>query len=162
MTETPSNDGLSLRAKHPEHCHECYRLIPPGEIYNQTKENTAFCKQCVGRADELLDTILATDEPVVDIYEDYLTIRRGETGVEVRLNEVRHLVDAMLDAAVRLVNHQLHGSLEPRGIIDGVSETEYAEEQLAALAEVRRIVAEAAEKWRTSSDDNGGAAQEQG
>jgi hypothetical protein len=46
--------------------------------------------------------------------------------------------------------------------MDGEGEANHTEEQLAALAEVHRILAEAAERWRASSDDNGGNDHEPG
>jgi len=108
-------DTLPLIAQHPEHCFECYRLIRPGETYYQTAENTVLCQQCArkGASMEVLDTIQAADDLVVEVSDDRLRVRRGDDSVEVLLTEVRHLVDALGEAAARAVNLQIHGSLEP-------------------------------------------------
>ena len=36
MTETPNDDNPGFVAQRPEHCHACYRLIQPGEMYYLT------------------------------------------------------------------------------------------------------------------------------
>ena len=155
-----NEDTMPVTSQHSEHCHRCYRLIPPGETHYETGKNTVLCKRCA--AAKSLDAIQAADDLVVEIHEDHLTIRRGNSSLDVRLDEVRHLVDALVDATVRLVNYQMHGSLERPDTPSGEGEDEHTEAQLAALAEVHRILAEAAEKWRTSNDDNGGNGNEQG
>jgi hypothetical protein len=121
---------VPLTAKQPEHCHKCYRLIHSGETYYQTAKNTVLCEQCA--AVEPLDSIQATDGLTVEIHEDHLKILRGDTGFDVRLAEVRHLVDALVDAAVRLVNYQMHGSLELSEASDDERKVQHTEEQLAA------------------------------
>jgi hypothetical protein len=92
---------LTLVAQHPEHSHECYRLIRPGETYHHTAENTALCQE---RADfEVLDTIRVTDDLLVEVGDGQLRVRRGETAVMVYPGEVRHLVDALVEAGVSQV-----------------------------------------------------------
>jgi hypothetical protein len=134
-------DTLPLIAQHPEHCFECFRLIRPGETYYQTAENTVLCQQCVrkGVSMEVLDTIQATDDLVVEVGEDRLRVRRGDTRVEVLLTEVRHLVDALGEAAARAVNLKIHGSVEPE---ETTPETAQAEEETAAVPDwLARILA---------------------
>jgi hypothetical protein len=33
MTDTPTDDLPGFVAEEPEHCHDCYRLIRPGQKY---------------------------------------------------------------------------------------------------------------------------------
>ena len=148
-----NEDTMPMTSQHSEHCHRCYRLIPPGETHYETGKNTVLCKRCA--AAKSLDAIQAADDLAVEIHEHHLTLRRGNESLDVRLDEVRHLVDALVDAAVRLVNYQMHGSLEQPDTPSGEGEAEHTEAQLAALAEVRRILAEATEKWRDSSEYGG-------
>jgi hypothetical protein len=65
-------DTLPLIAQHPEHCFECYHLIRPGETYHQTVENTVLCPECAGEGAsmEVLDTLQATDDLVVEVGDD--------------------------------------------------------------------------------------------
>ena len=64
-----------------------------------------LCEQCA--EGEPLDTIQATDELRIEIHEDHLTIRWGDMSLDVRLDEVRHLVDALVEEAGRLVDRQV-------------------------------------------------------
>jgi hypothetical protein len=50
-----NEDTTPLTAKQPEHCHQCYRLIPRSETYYQTPENTVLCEQCTRIRAEPLD-----------------------------------------------------------------------------------------------------------
>jgi hypothetical protein len=183
MTE----DSLPLIAQHPEHCFECFRLIRPGETYYQTAENTVLCPECAskGASMEVLDTIQATDDLVVEMGDDRLRVRRGGDTVEVLLTEVRHLVDALGEAAARAVNLQIHGSLEPEEAMPEAAqqttavpdwlarilamtdeeiealrkenEGKYTDEQLDALGKVYGLLIELARsKRRASGDGNGG------
>jgi hypothetical protein len=70
-----NEDTTPLIAKQPEHCHQCYRLIPTGETYYETPENTGLCDQCA--AVEPLDTIQASGALIVEICEEFLTVRGG-------------------------------------------------------------------------------------
>jgi hypothetical protein len=178
---------LPLIAQRPEHCFECFRLIRPGETYYQTAENTVLCQQCArkGASMEVLDTVQATDDLVVEVGDDRLRVRRGDDSVEVLLTEVRHLVDALAEAAARAVNQQIHGSLEPEemmpepaqettavpdwvarilamtdeevGALLKKSEGQYTDEQLSALGKVYRLLIRLGrQKQRASGDGNGG------
>jgi hypothetical protein len=50
-----NEDTTPLTAKQPEHCHQCYRLIPRSETYYQTPENTVLGEQCTRIRAEPLD-----------------------------------------------------------------------------------------------------------
>jgi hypothetical protein len=61
---------ITLTAQHPEHCHECYRLIHPGETYHQTAENTVLCQGCAD-----IEATQVNDDLVVEVGEDMLRVR---------------------------------------------------------------------------------------
>jgi hypothetical protein len=105
MTETPTDDQPGLVAERPEHCHDCYRLIRPGQRYFLTIEQAVVCSDCVRTA----DAIHLAGGLTVEVREDGLLVRRGSGTVQVLPHEVRHVVEA----AATLVNRQA-----PEGIGD--------------------------------------------
>jgi hypothetical protein len=100
MTETPTDDQPGLVAERPEHCHDCYRLIRPGQRYFLTIEQAVVCSDCVRTA----DAIHLAGGLTVEVREDGLLVRRGSGTVQVLPHEVRHLVDALVEAVGRLVD----------------------------------------------------------
>ena len=94
-----NEEAVPVTSQHPEHCHRCYCLITAGGTYYQTAENTVLCGQCA--EGEPLDTVQVSDELTVEIHEDHLILRRDEMSLDVRLDEVRHLVDALVDRQVQ-------------------------------------------------------------
>ena len=102
MTEAPNDDKPGLVAEKPEHCHDCYRLIRPGERYFLTMELAALCPDCA----RTTDAIRLAGGLTVEVREDRLLVRRGGAVVKVFPHEVRHLVDALVEAAARLVDRQ--------------------------------------------------------
>jgi hypothetical protein len=93
-------DLPGFAAQEPEHCHDCYRLIRRGERCFLTREQAIVCPDCIGAS----DAIRLTGGLTVEVGEDRLLVRRGSAVVEVFPHEVRHLVDALVEAAVRLVD----------------------------------------------------------
>jgi hypothetical protein len=102
MTETPTDDQPGFVARKPEHCHDCYRLICPGQTYFLTIEQAVVCPDCLRTA----DAIRLAGGLTVEVGEDWLMVRRGDAVVGVFPGEVRHLVDALVEAAARLVNRR--------------------------------------------------------
>lgn len=64
-----------------------------------------LCQQCASQVPsfEPLDTVEAIGDLVVERGEGLLRVRRGDEAVVIRPNEVRHLVDALIEAGVRMV-----------------------------------------------------------
>jgi len=52
------------------------------------------------------DAIRVADDLLVVIEEDRLVVRRGDTCVAVLPGEVRYLVDALVEGAAKLMDHQ--------------------------------------------------------
>ena len=76
------------------------RLIRPGQTYYLTIEGTVLCADCA-----LVEGVIRVREDlVVQIKRDRLLIQRGEAEVEVFPSEIRHLVNALAEAAARLVD----------------------------------------------------------
>ena len=50
MPETPTDDQPGFVAEEPEHCHACYRLIQPGQMYYLTIGQATLCEGCVRTA----------------------------------------------------------------------------------------------------------------
>jgi len=96
----------TLIASRPEHCLACYRLIRAGETYHQTEENRVLCRQCAGpgQADELRDTIPVTDDLEIELSDGGLRLRRRSTGTGIILypGELRHLVEALVEAGTQV------------------------------------------------------------
>ena len=61
-------------------------------------ELAALCPDCARTA----DAIRLAGGLTVEVQEDRLLVRRGSAVVEVLPREVRHLVDALVEAAARL------------------------------------------------------------
>jgi hypothetical protein len=83
-----------------EHCFACYRLIRPGQTYYLTIEHEVLCADCA--LDEKV--IRVRDDLAIEVKRDRLVVRRGKAEVEVFPGEIRHLVNALAEAAGRLVN----------------------------------------------------------
>ena len=98
MTVTHSDDRRGFVATEPEPCHDGYRLSHPGQRYFLTIEQAVVCPDCVRAA----DTIWLADGLAAEVGEDRVQVRRGSATVEVFLREVRHLVDALMEAATFL------------------------------------------------------------
>jgi hypothetical protein len=102
MTKNPTDDQPGFLAEHPEHCHDCYRLIRPGQSYFLRMEQAVVCPDCIGAA----DAIRLSGGLTVEVEEDRLLVRRGSAAVEVFPYEVRYPPDALVEAAARLVDRQ--------------------------------------------------------
>ena len=100
MTDTPNDDRPGFVAEKPEHCFACYRLIRPGQTYYLTIEGILHCEDCALSQ----GLIRVRDDLAVEVKHDRLLIQRGMARVEVFPGEIRHLVNALAEAAVRLVN----------------------------------------------------------
>ena len=95
MTGTPNDDQPGFVSEHPEHCFACYRPIRPGQVYYLTIEQEALCADCA--LDE--GSIRVRDDLVVEVKRDQLLVQRAEAEVEVFPGEIRHLVNALVEAA---------------------------------------------------------------
>jgi hypothetical protein len=100
MTATPTADHPAFVAEVPEHCHEGWWLIRPGRTYFLTAEQAVVCPDCAKTA----DAIRLSGGLTVEVHEDRLLLQRGSAVVEVLPHEVRHLLDALVEAAGRLVD----------------------------------------------------------
>lgn len=106
MTETQHEDTLALIATHPEHCLDCFRLIRPGETCHQGADSTVLCPACFSGLliGEDFGTVTTTSGLVVDYGGGLIRVRREGAAIVVRPREVRHLVDAVVEGAARLVD----------------------------------------------------------
>jgi hypothetical protein len=102
MTDTPTDDQTGFIAKGLEHCHTCYRLIQPGQMYYVTIGQAILCESCLGSTDALR----VTDDLAVVVEDGRLLVRRGDSTVEVLPHEVQRLVDAPVEGAVGLVDQK--------------------------------------------------------
>ena len=102
MTKTAANDQPGFVAEKPEHCFACFRLIRPGQTYYLTIEHEVLCADCA--LDE--GVIRVRDDLAVEVKRDRLLVRRGEAEMVVFPGEIRHLVNALAEAAVRLVDQR--------------------------------------------------------
>ncbi len=100
MTDTPTDDQPGFVAEKPEHCFACYRLIRPGQTYYLTIEDEVLCEDCA--LDEKV--IRVREDLAVEVKRDRLLLRRGEAEVDVFRDEIRHLVNALAEAAGRVVD----------------------------------------------------------
>ena len=98
MTKSPTDDLPGFVADEPEHCHDCYRLIRPGQRYFLTIEQAVVYPDCV----RAVDAIRLKDGLTVEIGKDTRPVRHGGSEVEVFPHEVRHLVDALVKGAASL------------------------------------------------------------
>lgn len=92
-----------------KHCLDCFRLIRPGEVYHEGKDGTVLCPNCVSNLliGEDVGTIQATERVAVDYGGGLIRVRREGAAVIVAPGEVRHLVDALVEAATRVVDDQV-------------------------------------------------------
>ncbi len=90
-------------AEKPGHCFACYRLIRPGQIYHLTIEFEVLCEDCALSQ----GAIRVREDLAVEIRRDRLLIQRGGAQVEVFPGEIRHLVNPLVKAVVRLVEQKI-------------------------------------------------------
>jgi hypothetical protein len=60
---------------------------------------------------EDFDTIQATEQVAVDYGGGLIRLRREGAAIIVAPGEVRHLVDALVEAAARVVDEQVHNTV---------------------------------------------------
>jgi hypothetical protein len=102
MTEIPNCDKPGFVAAEPQHCSACFRLIRPEQPYYLTSEYEVLCADCA--LDE--SVIRVREDLAVEVKSDRLLVRRGEAEVEVFPGEIRYVVNALAEAAVRLVDQK--------------------------------------------------------
>ena len=103
MFVTPTDDTPGFAAEKPEHCHAYFRLIRPGQTYYLTLEQEVLCADCaLGEG-----LIRVRDDLAVEVKSDRLVVRRGKAEVEVFPSEIRHLVNALVEAAASLVDRKV-------------------------------------------------------
>jgi hypothetical protein len=90
-------------------------LIRSGERYHLGKDNTVLCPVCVCNLliGEDFDTIEATDHVAVDYGGGVVRLRREGAAIVVAPREVRHLVDALVEAGVRMAENRRKGGAQP-------------------------------------------------
>ncbi len=115
MTETPTDDRPGFVAEKPEHCHACYRLILSGQTYYLTMEDAMLCPDCVTAA----EAIRLSSGLMIEVREGRLLVRRGSDTVEVFSQEVRYLVDALVETATRLLTFILTFTPWPMQVFAG-------------------------------------------
>lgn len=76
MTKAPTIDLPGFVAEKPEHCHECYRLIRPGQRYMLTMEQAVVCPSCASTT----EAIRLSRDLRVEAREDGLLVRTVEFG----------------------------------------------------------------------------------
>ena len=101
MIYTPTDDKPGFVAEEPEHCHDCCRLIRPGQTYHQRADNTVLCPSCFSslKIGEDFETFPAANDLAVDVGGGLLRVRREGAAIVVKSQEVRHLVDALVERA---------------------------------------------------------------
>ena len=109
MTLAYTSDTIAHIATAPEHCPDCFRLIRPGESYHLGTDDTVLCPMCVSGllTGEEFDTIQATERVAVDYGGGLIRLRREGAAIIVAPGEVRHLVDALVEAATTVANEQV-------------------------------------------------------
>lgn len=102
MTNTPIDDQPGFIAGKLEHCFGCFQRIRPGQTCYVTIEHAVLCASCA------LDqkAILVREHLAVEVKRDWPVARCGEAEVKVLPGEVRHLVDALAEAAVRVMDQR--------------------------------------------------------
>ena len=117
MTQTLSTDTIPRIAREPEHCLDCFCLIRPGEAYHLGKDGTVLCPMCISDLliGEDFGTIQATEQVAVDYGGGLLRMRREGAAVIIAPQEVRHLVDALVEAATGIVDEQSGSAGRARG-----------------------------------------------
>ena len=108
MTQPLSHDTIALIATEPEHCLDCFRLVRPGGTFYRGEGGTVLCPMYVSDLliGEDFDTTQATGKVAVDYEGGLIRLRREGAAIIVAPNQVRHLVDALVEAATRVVNEQ--------------------------------------------------------
>ena len=109
MTQTLLSDSIALIASEPGQCLDCFRLIGPGETYHQGQDDSVLCPTCVSNLliGEDYDAIQATEGMAVDYGGGLIRLRREGAATIVAPGEVRHQVDALVEAAARVVDEQV-------------------------------------------------------
>ena len=105
MSDIPNGDKPGFVVEKPEHCFACYRLIRPGQIYYLTIEGIVHCEDCALSA----GVIRVREGLASTAKRDRLLVRRGGAEVEVFPSEIRHLVNALVEGAARLVDQKAQG-----------------------------------------------------
>ena len=105
MTQPHPEETLALIVATPDHRLDCFRLIRPGRNYYQGNGNTVLCPTCCGNLliGEDSQALTTTSGLIVDYGGGLIRIRREGATIEVKTRAVRHLVDALVEAAVGLV-----------------------------------------------------------
>ena len=103
VTHTRDDDKPGFVAEELEHCFACFRPIRPGQIYHLTIEFEVLCADCALSE----GVIRVRDDLAVEVRHDRLVIKRGKASVEVLPGEIRHLVNALVEAATRLADRQI-------------------------------------------------------
>ena len=102
MSDIPNDDEPGFVAEKPEHWFACYRLIRLGQTYHLTIEGIVHCEGCA-----LSQVVIRVkDDLAVEVKRDRLLIQRGSVEAEVFPQEIRHLVNTLVEAATRLVNQE--------------------------------------------------------
>ena len=109
MTQTPVVGIHPLTATDPEHCLDCFRLVRPGETYHLGKDGTVLCPNCFSNLliGEDCETIQVTEQVSVDYGGGLIRVRREGAAIIVAPGAVRHLVDALVEAAAGAVDEQV-------------------------------------------------------
>ena len=109
MLESRAHDIQALTATSPEHCLDCFRLIRPGETYYPGQDDAVLCPNCVSDLliGEEFDTIQATEQVSVDYGSALIRVRRQGAAIILPLCEVRHFVDALVEAARTLLDKRI-------------------------------------------------------
>jgi hypothetical protein len=103
MTQTHNDDDKpGFLTEELVHCFACFRLIRSGQTYYLTIEREVLCADCA--LDE--GVIRVRDDLAIEDKRDRLVIQHGEAEVVAFPEEIRHLVNALSEAAVRLVDGQ--------------------------------------------------------
>jgi hypothetical protein len=101
-SDTPNDDKPGFVAEKPEHYFACYRLIRPGQTYYLTIEGIVHCEDCA-----LSEGVIRVREDLeVEIGRDRLLLQRDKARLAVFPGELRHLVNALEEAAARLVDQK--------------------------------------------------------
>jgi hypothetical protein len=100
----------TLTAQHAEHCHECYRIIHPGETYHQTAENTALCLACADKGASMSDTPNPWEVRTLpgDVHLEMwggdvpALVMAQRNRIQVELAHVKGVVAGLVDAAAEM------------------------------------------------------------
>jgi hypothetical protein len=110
MTETPNDAKPGFVADEPVHCYACFRLIRLGQAYYPTIAHEVLCADCA-----LVDEVIRVrDDVAFEVKRDRLLVRRGKTEVVVFSGEIRHLVNALVEAVPGSHRGQAGAGSSPR------------------------------------------------